>query len=246
MKLSVDPTSSTPLHVQVEALLSSMIRRTAYRDGKLLPPETELAMKLGISRNTVRAGIDKLVNQGLLVRKAGLGTRVVRPEARTSKMESWESFTREMASQGVEVETFSHKFGLRVAPVYVTKAFGQPRNVRLYRLERVRGFDGKPVVHFCSWFHPRLNLEGNEEFSQPLYDVLAIKCHVQPERSQEQITAVAANKTLAMALDVDLDMPLLRRVRLVTDSGERPIEYAVNHYRTDNFEYTVDIKRKGA
>jgi GntR family transcriptional regulator len=244
MNLSIDPTRSVPLHAQVESLLRTMIREPVYRNGKLRPPETELAMRLGISRNTLRAGIGRLVQEGLLTRKRGRGTRVAPLGARSSRMESWESFTREMASQGIEVQTFSMRYGLRRAPAAVAEAFGIQRGARVYALQRVRGFDHKPVVHFLSWFHPRLNLTGDEEFSRPLYDVLEQVCHVRAQHSHERITAIAADMAMVEALDVVPGTPLLKRERRVTDPGDRPIEYAVNHYRCDRFEYTVDITRK--
>jgi len=68
--------SAIPLHVQVEKMLRDLIRKPEYQNGALLPDEVTLAMKLGISRGTIRAGIGKLVFEGLLQRKAGVGTRV--------------------------------------------------------------------------------------------------------------------------------------------------------------------------
>ncbi|QNN24089.1 GntR family transcriptional regulator [Planctomycetales bacterium ZRK34] len=244
MTLSIDPGHSVPLHAQVESLLRTMIREPAYRKGKLLPPETELAMRLGISRSTLRAGIERLVNEGLLVRKRGHGTRVVPPGTHSSRMESWESFTREMAAQGVAVQTFTTQYELRRAPAVVADAFEIKRNTRIYVLERVRGFEDKRVVHFLSWFHPRLKLTGDEDFARPLYEVLESTCCVRAQHSHECITAVAADDVLAGALEVPVGAPLLKRERRVTDPGDRPIEYAINHYRCDRFEYTIDITRK--
>lgn len=246
MRLSVDPDSQVPLHAQVADLLRSMIRKQEYRNGKLLPAETELAMHLGISRNTLRAGMEKLVSEGLLVRKAGHGTRVAPARARTSRMESWESFTREMAAQGIAVQDFASRYELRRAPAVVLETFALSRGTPVLALERVRGFEDAPVVHFLSWFHPRLGLTGKELFDRPLYDVLEEACAVRPAHSHERITAVSAEKSMAGFLGVTIGMPLLRRERRVTDAGGRLIEFAVNHYRTDRFEYTVDIERTKA
>lgn len=243
MNFAVDPGSPVPLHHQVEQVLAALLQRPGYRDGKLLPPETELAMRLGVSRSTLRAGMDKLVTKGLLVRRRGHGTRVAPPSARTSRMESWESFTREMARQGITVETFSCRYRLTAPPGDAVAALATDPRRRVYELERVRGFDGKPVVHFHSWFHPRLNLKGTEDLSLPLYEMLEAACHVRPQHSHERLTAVAANAALSRALRVRPGTPLLRRERRVTDPGGRPVEYAVNHYRSDCFNYLIDIER---
>ncbi len=72
MKLQLDPTSSKPLHVQAEELLRGLISQEEYRKGKLLPNEVELSREMNISRNTLRQAINRLVFEGLLVRKKGM------------------------------------------------------------------------------------------------------------------------------------------------------------------------------
>ena len=79
MKRKLNHESSVPLHVQAEDYLRNMIREEEYRNGKLLPNEVDLSAELNISRNTLRQAINKLVFEGLLVRKKGYGT-VVAPQ----------------------------------------------------------------------------------------------------------------------------------------------------------------------
>ncbi|MCB0632394.1 MAG: UTRA domain-containing protein [Lewinella sp.] len=45
-------------------------------------------------------------------------------------------------------------------------------------------------------------------------------------------------------LDIEDDVPLLKRERLVTDPGDRPVEYNIVYYHTDYFTYDIDIKRE--
>ncbi len=246
MNLRLDHNSPVPLHAQVEEMLRAMIREPAYRQGKLLPPEEELAKRLGISRSTLRAGINRLVYEGLLVRRRGHGTTVAASDIRTSRMEAWDSFTREMEAQGHKVETFDLKVSRKRASADTRKALELKAGSSVFVLERTKGFGGNPVVHFLSCFHPRLGLTGNEDFTRPLYEVLSDHAHVVPEHSHEILSAVAADRRMAGALRVDEGAPLLRRERHVTDPGKRPVEFAVNHYRSDLFRYTLDIKRSGS
>ena len=243
MQLSVDPASPVPLHHQAEALLRSMTRDPAYQSGELLPPETDLARRLGISRSTLRAAIDRLVQDGLLVRRRGHGTRVTSPGKRRSKLESWESFTRELAAQGLTAQTFEARFRPVKASRDVALALNIDQDTKVYLLERVRGCENRPAAVFQSWFHPRLNLQGDEVFDRPLYELLEEWSGIRPEHSHESLSAVTASSRLARQLGVVKGAPLLRRVRRVTDPGGRPVEYAVNHYRSDRFDYTVDIRR---
>ena len=52
-------------------ILRRLIESEEYKNGKLFPNEVELSEQLHISRNTLRQAINKLVFEGLLVRKKG-------------------------------------------------------------------------------------------------------------------------------------------------------------------------------
>ena len=52
-----------------------------YSPGDRLPPEAELARRIGLSRNTLREAIGLLAAEGLVERKWGVGTTVREPHA---------------------------------------------------------------------------------------------------------------------------------------------------------------------
>src|ERR671918_2972547 len=81
-----------PLHRQAEAALRELIAGDEYAHGALLPDELTLASRLGVSRGTVRAAILRLVAEGTLERKAGVGTRVVRRGAGGADRRAWRLF----------------------------------------------------------------------------------------------------------------------------------------------------------
>ncbi|MFI5160103.1 MAG: GntR family transcriptional regulator [Sphingobacteriales bacterium] len=76
MKYAIDHKSPVPLHSQAEELLRQIIRDPEYKGGKILPNEVDLSKQLAISRTTLRQAINKLVFEGLLIRKKKTGTRV--------------------------------------------------------------------------------------------------------------------------------------------------------------------------
>ena len=102
MKYQLDPNSSKPLHVQAEEMLRELIRDEEYKKGKLLPNEVDLSKELNISRNTLRQAINKLVFEGLLIRKKGYGTTVA-PLNVMSNARNWKSFSQEMKAQGTPI-----------------------------------------------------------------------------------------------------------------------------------------------
>lgn len=241
--LRLDHESPLPLHAQAEQLLRELIERAEYREGGLLPDEVSLSRSLGISRNTLRSAIGRLVAEGRLERKAGVGTRVIEPKVH-SGIGAWHSFTREMEAKGIRVE--SHSLSARVlpAPAEAARALQLDPDSEVLCLDRVRGWEGQPEVHFRSYFHPRLALTNRDDFSQPLYELIRERCSIVADQSIEELTAVAADRRLARLLGVKIGAPLLRRDRTVLDTGRRPMEYAIVHYRCDRFTLTLNLRHE--
>ena len=73
----LDESSSLPLYQQLERALREAIERRVFGPDDALPAERDLATELSVSRITVRKAIDRLVSEGLLVRRQGSGTFVL-------------------------------------------------------------------------------------------------------------------------------------------------------------------------
>jgi len=241
--LRLDHRSAVPLHAQAGQLLRALLRQPAYRDGALLPDEVSLAGTLGISRGTLRTSLAQLVHEGLLERRPGVGTRV-RPRAAESGIGAWRGFSGEMARKGIRVENFRQDYALVAAPAPVVRALQIKPGAKLWRLDRVRGWAGRPVLHSRSWFHPRLGLTGREQFDRPLYEVLERETGAVADKAREEFAAVPASAPLAAMLAVRRGEPLLLRSHTVFDPGGRPIEFAEVHYVSPRFALTLEIRRE--
>jgi len=243
MNLEIDHDSQIPLHLQVEDLLRKLIEQPAYRNGKLLPKEVELAKLLGISRNTVRQATNKLSHERLLVRKKGIGTKVADNNV-TTELFNWYSFSNEMESHGVKLVNYDIQTSWVEPDQQVMDALELKQPDKILKLERLRGSEDGPTVYFVSYFHPRVGLTGNEDFTRHLYEMLETDFSTIANLSKEAIKAILADKELAKKLRIEKNQPILFRERKVYDPGERPVEYNLGFYRADKFTYTIDIKRK--
>lgn len=72
----LDRSGSTPLYVQLTALLRDKIEQGEWVPEKKIPSENELNRMYGISRVTVRQVLNQLVNEEPLFRVPGKGTFV--------------------------------------------------------------------------------------------------------------------------------------------------------------------------
>lgn len=243
MDLRIDHSSVVPIHAQVEALLRGLIEEPPYSEGSYLPPESELAKKLGISRNTVRQATNKLEYEGLIARQKGRGTRAVKKTV-TTQLSHWHSFTQEMNEKGIAFINYQVGSDKAIVSEKIARFFGLPGNSEVVKLVRLRGDKAGPFVYFESYFHPRTGITADEDFSQPLYEILEGKYHVTVAVSREQITARRADSHIASLLNISKGEAVLIRERFVSDPGGRPVEYNIGYYRADKFTYTIEIERK--
>jgi GntR family transcriptional regulator len=242
MNLKIDHKNHIPLHIQTEELLRKLIRSPQYSKGKLLPNEIELAKQLAISRTTLRLAINKLVYEGLLVRKKGVGTKVSNNTV-SSKSVNWLSFSQEMAARKIPIKNFELKLKWVKPDEQIANFFEIKTDKKVLKMERLRGQPEGPFVYFTSYFHPRIGLTGKEDFLRPLYEILEKDYMVIASLSKEEITARAADKFLAEKLNLEVGSPILVRKRFVYDQGERPIEFNMGYYRADSFVYSIESRR---
>src|SRR3954467_267140 len=80
--------------------------------GESIPSERQLSVDIGVSRLTVRAALDALVREGLLVRRRGSGTFVSEPKI--AQELTMTSFTEDMRRRGMQPG--SRTLGLEVVP----------------------------------------------------------------------------------------------------------------------------------
>jgi GntR family transcriptional regulator len=239
----LDHKSSVPLHVQAENILRRLASSDEYKSGKLLPKEVELAQRLNISRNTLRQAINRLVYDGVLIRKRGYGT-LVAPQVMLSNARNWMSFSQEMKAQGFEVGNFElHISWKSPSSSAISSFFGTDPKTKLLCMERLRGKIDNPFVYFISYFNPSIGLTGNENFVKPLYEILEKDFGITVQTSKEEISAQSASAAMADKLGIKEQDPILVRRRLVYDVNDTPIEYNIGFYKADSFTYTIEFKR---
>jgi GntR family transcriptional regulator len=148
-----------------------------------------------------------------------------------------------MKSKGIVIQNFDVAYRQAKAGPDAARGLQLDGPAPVWRLERVRGWDGKPVLQSTSWFHPRLQLKGNENTNQPLYEMLEKATGVRPHHARDQFLAVNADSHQARLLQVESGTPLLLRRHTAFDAGSRPFEFAEVHYVSSRFALTLDMRR---
>jgi GntR family transcriptional regulator/MocR family aminotransferase len=85
LTLALDPRRGAPLFLQLSNALADDIRSGRLKPGDALPGTRALAARLHVHRNTVIAGYQELVAQGLVCARHGEGTFVAERVKLTSR-----------------------------------------------------------------------------------------------------------------------------------------------------------------
>jgi GntR family transcriptional regulator len=141
--------SGEPLYMQVERRIEDLLLQGRYKAGDRIPPEAELVDILGVSRVTVRAGLARLVERGLLERRRGSGTFLVRPPSGArlqAGLERLETYTVHAERLGLKLDSRDLHIEAAGASADEAGALEIPVGSPLVRVSRVLLVEGKSAA----------------------------------------------------------------------------------------------------
>ncbi len=243
MDAAVEPLKARRIYL----LLRERIGSGALAVGDKLPGEPSLAAEFGVSRMTLRRALDRLVQEDLLRRRAGVGTFVHHRELphrlRADLADVIENL-REMGRQtGVRLLSFAYV----TPPDAIAAALALPAGARTQRSERVRFLeDGAAFSHLTAHVPEHIGATYSEAelATTPLLGLLE-RSGVVADRANQTMSATLAGPDVAEALDVEIGSPLLALTRVVHDLDGRAVEHLHALYRPDRFHFQLELLRAG-
>lgn len=236
-KLTTSPDDATPLYLQLANKLRAHIKGGGIDAGDALPSERDLSQLTGMSRVTIRKGIDKLIEEGLLFRKQGSGTYVAqRIEAAGSRLSG---FSDDARSRGESPGT-----------IWIMKTYAAPTEeeagmleisatAKVARLARVRLSRGEPLAIEHAVIPARF-LPDLDQLGESLYHTLD-QLGFRPVSGTQRIRASLASPTEAGILSVRESSEILRIERLTRLSDGTPVEFTRSAYRGDRYDIVSDL-----
>ena len=232
---------SGPLYLQLHRRIAEAIESGRLKPGDSLPPEREMAIQTGLSRVTIRKGIEALVASGQLVQRRGSGTFVApRVERLEQALSLLTSFTEDMARRGRQVESYWLARGLHASAPEEVMALGLGAGDRVARLERVRSSDGVPLAIERASL-PAAILPDPQAVESSLYSVLEAR-GLRPFRAVQRISATNLHPKDAELLGVGSGVAALRIERVSYLETGQVIEFTRSVYRGDAYDFAVELK----
>jgi DNA-binding GntR family transcriptional regulator len=237
--LTVDRSSPVPLYFQVAAQLEQAIVDGELAAGERVPNEMTLAGELGLSRPTMRQALQTLVDKGMLVRKRGVGTQVVKSQIR--RPVELTSLNDDLVRTGQDPATEVLSIERGNADHATAAELRIKTGDEVWQLERLRLVGGQPLALMTNVIPTSVIDLGAVDLTQRgLYESLrAAGIHVRV--AHQQIGCRRADAREARLLDERRGSPLLTMRRTAYDDAGRAVELGLHAYRPDLYSFEVTL-----
>lgn len=231
------------LSAQTQNYLLDLIAEGAYQAGEQLPSEKELAGQLGISRSTLREALLNLEQDGVVVRKHGVGTFVAPgyEHRLESGLERLESILDLAARQQMKVRVGNLDVQQTPANTDLAERLQVPPGTVLTCVCRVIEVDKKPIAYMADYVISSVlspaDVDGS--FRGSVLDQLREKQDLQITQAVANIVAVNAEPILGQKLKVKPDQALLLLEETVFDDEGVAVEFSRNYFVPDYFQFHV-------
>lgn len=238
--ISVDRTSPVPLYFQLALHYEAAIRSGALQPGVRLENEVQLAQDLGLSRPTVRAAFLYLAEKGLVERKRGYGTVVIKEKI--SRDVELTSLHDDLAASGRAPATRVLRNEVAHASEAVADALQLAEGSLVIALERIRLADGEPIALLHNYLPAALVHLSNDMLGQHgLYELLRAS-GIRLASATQRMSAKNASAAEARALDEARGTALLTMERIAYDSPGKPVEFGQHVYRASRYAFTTSLR----
>jgi GntR family transcriptional regulator len=236
LTVQIDRGSPVPLYHQLAEQLSAAVADGRLQPGDPFENEVALGERLQLSRPTVRRAIRELVDQGLLVRRRGIGTHVAgRMVHRRLKLSS---LYDDLAREGRDPRTTILEHELREDERAAT-ALDLPPDTPLLSIVRVRSAGEAPLAILHNWLPPAYSDIARDELEKSgLYALLRDR-GCRPVVAHQSVGARMPTPSERRHLEIRGSQPLLTMTRSAFDAGGNAVEFGDHCYRAQ--DYTVDL-----
>lgn len=205
--------------------------------GSTAPFTTEQALcqEFGVSRTTIRLALNSLKREGLIVSRAGVGTKSTATARRVVRTSG------DPLHGMLDSKPRILSLGRVPAPAAAAKFFSIPPGTLVFQLTRVHDLDGSPLSVVRSYLPAELALP-RAAWRQPMHELLWDRFGLQLARSVHTLRVARATTDVAELLGIGLADPVLRIQASTYLADDRPVRWTENFFREDRYEYSAEMQ----
>lgn len=228
----------TPRYIEIEQRLRARIAQ--LRPDDPLPSDADLCAEFTVSRMTARNAMQRLVDDGLVVRLPGRGTFVAhRPVDR--QLSNLRGFSEEMQARGMRPSSTLLAAALRPAAPDEALQLRVPEGSDVVVIERVRLADAVPMAYERAVLAPSCAGVLELDLATSSLHAAMVSIGVAPHHGQSSVTAQNASAADRRHLKVGPRTALLIERRLIADERSVPVEWTESRYVPDRYALSIDF-----
>ncbi len=228
-------TAGTSLSSRLHTQLGDLISSTAA--GDRLPTEPRLAEMLGVSRATLREAMRTFETQGLIQRRQGVGTFVVRPSGvMETGLEVLESIESMAERAGLSVKMGKYGVERRQAAKEESQLL---KHQAVLQVSRVIGSQNRAGAYLVDLLPGGLltDAELQREFTGSVLDLLIKRGNPQVTSSDTELLATAVEPDVARALRIQRGDVVLHLKSLVYDATGAVVARSQSYFLPGFFRF---------
>ena len=219
--------------------LLGYMRQHRLGQGDRLPSEADMALELGVSRNTIREAYISLEAEGTIIRRHGIGTFVSHPpKVRDSLLGELIAFPYKITAAGF---TFDFKIvAIEQVPVPTTIAESlhcDPAGTVL-RVKHTLFADNIPAVHIVDHFAPHVDTArfAWETFAGDMLAFVSTSLGIKKRHILSRFRAVIAEAEVAHQLDLAPGTPIINIHSIVSTFTGQEMTYSLLYLNPERVE----------
>lgn len=240
--------SNTPLYEQLAAYIKIQIQAGILKPGDQMIAENSLCEILNISRTTVRQCMNRLVEEGLLVRYRGKGSFIADQKMRRN-INYLYNFTENMLSLGAVPSSVVLRNELVETDEYIREKLQLPLGqTNAFHLTRLRCANGEPIL-LENTYIPYYLCVGIEQFdfgAISLYHTLSERYSLNLHHASETIEAVIINKKEAELLNCKPKVAGYKIQRISHLDSGFIFEFTTSITRADKCMFQLELYKNNA
>jgi GntR family transcriptional regulator len=213
---------------QVKAYLLDYIRENQLERNDQLPSEAAIAKTLGVSRNTLREAYILLENEGIIVRRHGLGTFVTHSPVIQDSLNEFSPFAQIIQEGGYTPNFRTLSMSHECAPADVCEVFDTLPSTELRRIKRLVLADQQPVIYVDDYIAPVVENAALDwdAFDGNMVQFLASSFEPPLHQIQSRIRAAGISPEIAQYLELPEGTPILSVRSTIYTVENEPINYS--------------------
>lgn len=229
--------SAIPLYQQLVESIKEQIVTGRLREGDKIMTEQEFSEAFNVSRITVRKAMELLAEEGIVVKKQGIGTFVASKKL-NRVLDSVMSFTETCEMNGSKASAELVSLGWEKASVSVAKNLGVREGEKVFYIRRIRSIDEWKVMLEDNYFSDKYSYLLSEDLSGSLYKILRNHGTI-PMHAIKTVNICFPTKKEQEALEVPEGQPLLLHKDIVMDADRNVIHYTKLIINPEHYTLTI-------